>query len=126
MNSTSATASNASRNNDPRKTDRRPITRGTLGIVLLSVTAAVMSTLLLTDNSSAGPVGTQVMSDRGDFSVATARVQNGGDALYIMDKRRGLLAVFTYDNASQTLRVRASEPVARAFGNLQNQPGRPR
>lgn len=84
-------------------------------IGILSLTATVIATALLVSPTNAGPVGTVVNSDR-DFSIATARVQNGGDALYIMDKRRGLMAVLTYDPNTQALRVRASEPVANAFG----------
>lgn len=96
--------------------------RKTYAIGILSLCATVMATALLVTPTSAGPAGVAVNSERGDFSVVTARVQSGGDAIYIMDKRRGVMAVLTYDPNSQGLRVRASERVENAFGTTTGVP----
>jgi hypothetical protein len=70
--------------------------------------------LLLTPSlAPAGPVGT-VVRDR-DYTMVTAASQTGGDALYVIDNRRGLIAVLTYDNNSRSMSLRASAPVSDAF-----------
>jgi hypothetical protein len=88
--------------------------RKSYAIGLLSLSAVILTTALLVAPTNAVPVGT-VVRDR-DFTMMTASVQGGGDALYILDNRRGMMAVFTYDNASQSLRLRAAEPISNAFG----------
>lgn len=85
-------------------------------IGILSLTATVMATALLVTPTNAGPVGTVVNTDRGDYSIATARIQTGGDALYIMNNRRGLMAVMMYDNTAKEMRTKAVAPVSEAFG----------
>ena len=50
-----------------------------------------------------------------DYSVVTGRVQQGGEALYIVDNRTGLMAVFTYDNNRKNVQPRAVRAVADAF-----------
>lgn len=92
--------------------------RKTYAIGILSLMATVMATALLVTPTSAGPVGS-VVRDR-DYTMVTASVQTGGDALYIMDNRRGLVAVLTYDNATRGMRLRAAEPIRNA---LAVQPG---
>jgi hypothetical protein len=47
--------------------------------------------------------------------VVTAKIQTGGDGLYIMDNRTGQIAIFTYDAGSRTVRARAVRNVADAF-----------
>jgi hypothetical protein len=89
-------------------------TKYTIG--MLTLTATVMATALLVTPTNAGPVGTVVNTDRGDYSVATARIQTGGDALYIMNNRRGLMAVMVYDNTAKEMRTKAVAPVSDAFG----------
>lgn len=90
----------------------------TFTIGLLSLTATVMATALLVTPSAAIPAGV-VVRER-DYTLMTAAAGGGGDALYVVDNRRGLVAVLTYDNAARGLRLRASAPVARAFpgGNV--------
>jgi hypothetical protein len=60
------------------------------------------------------PAGAQVAVKERDYQVVTARVQTGGDALYILDNRTGQVAVFTYDPASRTVRARTVRNVADA------------
>ncbi|MCC7349484.1 MAG: hypothetical protein IT446_02850 [Phycisphaerales bacterium] len=50
-----------------------------------------------------------------DYQVVTARVQAGGDGVYILDNRTGMLGVFTYDPASRRLTGRAAQPIMNAF-----------
>ena len=58
-----------------------------------------------------------------DYQIVTARVQQGGDGLYILDNRTGQLAVFTYDPAARAVRPRQVRPIADAF-NIPPGPGR--
>ncbi|MEO6435465.1 MAG: hypothetical protein ABIP55_06840, partial [Tepidisphaeraceae bacterium] len=55
-----------------------------------------------------------VVKDR-DYQVVTAKIQTGGDGLYILDNRTGQIAVFTYDTGARTVRARAVRNVADAF-----------
>jgi len=79
-------------------------------ICVLTLTAI----LLLIGNFVDVPAqASQVASNR-DYTVLTARVQNSGEGLYVVDNRSGLMAVFTYDNNAGGLRVRAVRAVADA------------
>jgi hypothetical protein len=82
-----------------------------LAISALSVTAVLMLVGMFVAPSANASM---VIKDR-DYQVITARVQNGGDGLYIVDNRTGLMAVFTYDPALRTVRPRAVRAVAEAF-----------
>src|SRR5690349_10169227 len=50
-----------------------------------------------------------------EYQVLTARVAQGGDGIYLVDNRTGLMAVFTYDPASRSLKPQAVKPVTDAF-----------
>ena len=50
-----------------------------------------------------------------DYQMVTARVQNGGDGIYVVDNREGNIAVFIYDAQTRALRARAVRPVADVF-----------
>lgn len=93
--------------------DRKTYTIGILGLM-----ATVMGTALLVTPSKAPaiPVGT-VSRDR-DFTLMVANVQTGGDAVYVVDSRRGMVAVFTYDNNARSLALRAAAPVSDAFAGM--------
>jgi hypothetical protein len=47
--------------------------------------------------------------------LITSPNQAGGDTLYVVDNRTGLMAVFTFDNRTRTLRPRQMRAVADAF-----------
>ena len=84
----------------------------TFGIGILSLTALV----LIVANCLVPPKATAEVSISGQgFSVVTARVQNGGDGVYILDNRTGRFAVFTWDNNSRRLEPRVVRPLADAF-----------
>lgn len=50
-----------------------------------------------------------------DYQAVTARMATGGEGLYILDNRTGLLAVFTYDTWKHTLVPSAIQPAANCF-----------
>ena len=80
----------------------------------LSVTAALMFVAcLFIDKPARAEVVTK--DERGDYFVITNAGTGGSDVLYIADGRRGLMAVFQYDNASRSLQVRAIRPLTAAF-----------
>jgi hypothetical protein len=45
----------------------------------------------------------------------TAAIQSGGEGLYIVDNRTGLIAIFTYDPNARAVVPRAARPVTDAF-----------
>jgi hypothetical protein len=53
----------------------------------------------------------QVVSAR-DYQLVTARVTGGGEGLYILDNRTGILAVLTYDMNTRALTPRAIQPIS--------------
>ena len=84
----------------------------TYGIGILSLTALV----LIVANCLVPPKASAELSITGSgYSVATARVQNGADGVYILDNRTGNLAVFTYDPGSRRLEPRTVRAMADAF-----------
>ena len=84
----------------------------TFGIGILSLTALV----LIVANCLVPPKASAELSISGQgYSVVTAKVQNGGDGVYILDNRTGRFAVFTYDNNSRRLEPRTVRPLADAF-----------
>ena len=87
--------------------DRKSFTIGVLAIIAVILTAA---NLMPVQTSYAG----ETIKDR-DYQVATARVQQGGEGLYILDNRTGKVAVFTWDVAARAVRVRAMIQVTDAF-----------
>jgi hypothetical protein len=85
----------------------------TYTIGILSLTAVV----LLVANFLAPPraEATQGFVNPGrDYQVVTAPEQSGGDALYVLNNRTGMLAVFTYDAATRRMVPRVVTPVANA------------
>jgi hypothetical protein len=52
-----------------------------------------------------------------DYQAVTGRIEGGGEGLYVLDNRTGLLAVFTYDANTRSMLPRAVRPVADAFGS---------
>jgi hypothetical protein len=86
--------------------------RQNLGIGILSLTAALLIAAHGFAPSSAD--ANVAVKDR-DYQVVTAKIQTGGDGLYIMDNRTGQIAIFTYDAASRSVRARAVRNVGDAF-----------
>ena len=86
--------------------------RQNFGIGILSLTALA---LVAAHWFVPAPASAQVAIKERDYQVVTARIQTGGDGLYILDNRTGQVAVFTYDPASRGVRARKVRNVADAF-----------
>ena len=81
----------------------------------LSVTAAIMFAMCMyIDRPARAEVVTK--DDRGDYFIVTNAGQGGSDVLYIADGRRGMMAVFVWDNASRSLQARGLTPLTAAWG----------
>lgn len=50
-----------------------------------------------------------------DYTLVTSPIAQGGEALYVIDNRTGLLAVLTWDVSARTIRLRDLKPVTDAF-----------
>ncbi len=86
--------------------------RKTLGIGILSLTAVV---LLLANLMPRTPVAASTAVAGRDYQAVTARSQQGGETLYIVDNKTGLMGVFVYDTVSKGVVARDVQPVAKCF-----------
>ena len=86
--------------------------RQNLGIGILTLTAVM---LVAAHWFVPAPATAQVAIKERDYQVVTARLATGGDGLYILDNRTGLVAVFTYDPSSRSVRARTVKAVGDAF-----------
>lgn len=84
----------------------------TYSIGILSLTAVV---LLVANLMVPTAADAQITVKDAGYSVATARVQTGGDALYVVDNGSGLMAVFTFDLGDRSLKPRAVRDISDAF-----------
>ena len=82
------------------------------GIGVLSLMAAVLFVANFIPLNTATAADT--IKDR-DFTVVTSPTVQGGEALYVVDNRTGMIAVFTWDTSARNIRLRAVRPVADAF-----------
>ena len=55
-----------------------------------------------------------VVGDR-DYQVVTARLEGGGDGVYVLETRTGKLAILTYDTNSRALLPRVVRPISDVF-----------
>jgi len=83
----------------------------TFGIGVLSITGLLLFVACLLPAKPAEAAF--AVKDR-DYQIIVSQGQ-GSDALYVVDNRTGLMAVFTYDNRGRVLRPRQVRPVADAF-----------
>jgi hypothetical protein len=87
------------------------IEKKTLAILALSVLAL----LLTLANFSPPPAKAEdVIKDR-DYQLITTRAAAGGEALYIMDNRTGLIGVFMYDSNTRRILMRTATSVPNIF-----------
>jgi hypothetical protein len=81
-------------------------------ICILTVSAVA----LMIANFVSPPAANATMAvNSRDYQAVTASVQGGGEGLYIIDNRTGLMAIFTYDPNTRTMIPRAARPVTDAF-----------
>ena len=88
--------------------DRKSFTVG-----ILSITALILVIANLVPMPQPA-FGGEAIKDR-DYQVVTARVQTGGEGLYIMDNKTGQVAVFTWDTGARQVRVRGVRNITEAF-----------
>jgi hypothetical protein len=88
----------------------------TFGIGILSLTALILFIAqFIPVRSNSAAFGSETISGR-DYQLVTARIAQGGEALYVVDNKSGLGAVFSWDPNSRSVALRAVRPVADAFG----------
>ncbi len=81
-------------------------------IVMLSVSAVILAVL---NYFVSTPANADVVIKDRDYQIATASSQTGGDVVYVIDNRTGMLGVFAYDSNNRQLAPRVQRPVADAF-----------
>ena len=87
--------------------------RKLFGIGVLAVIAVLLFIAQFVPVRTAQAAG-DAIKDR-DYTLVTSHVTQGGDGLYITENRTGMMAVFTWDPASRTVKVRAVRPITDAF-----------
>ena len=86
----------------------------TLGaIVLLAVHATQPNALLPTADA-------RLTVDNRDYAMATAEAVNGGEVLYVLEKRTGQLALVVWNNVTRQPVAVDVKPVGQAFGGAPN------
>jgi hypothetical protein len=85
--------------------------RKLIAICVLTVSAVA----LMLANFAAPPAKADTAVNSHDYQAVTARLAGGGEGLYLVDNRTGLMAIMTYDPNSRTVVPRAARPVSDAF-----------
>jgi hypothetical protein len=91
-----------------------------LGVLTLSAVILLVANIL----APRGAVAMTTIYDKETYQMQTARISNGGEALYVTDNRTGIMGVFVYDPNRRTIIARTVKPVMDAFGTPGPQPGR--
>ncbi len=86
--------------------------RETLWIVLLTVSAALL--MAFYSGLQRPAVAANTIKER-DYQLVTARLGDGGEALYVTDARTGVCAVFSFDPATRSVVLRQAAPIGSAF-----------
>ena len=84
-----------------------------LAIGVLTLTAAILLAAI-TMFEPRPAQASDAVKDR-DYQMVTARLNVGGDGLYIVEQRTGLMAVFTWDPNQRMMVPRHVRQVADAF-----------
>jgi hypothetical protein len=90
------------------------MSKETFGIGILSLTALV---LLMASYFAPAPVIANDAVQNRDYQIATARLATGGDCLYVLDNRTGIVAVFVYDPTSRRMVPRVTRPISDVFAS---------
>ena len=88
------------------------VDKKTLSIGILTLTAAALALANLA--APQGASGGYTVQGK-DYQVVTARMGQGGDGLYVFDGGSDLMAIFTYDPTTRSLKPRNVRSVADAF-----------
>ena len=84
----------------------------TFGIGVLSITAAL---LLVACLMPAKPAEAAFAVKDRDYQIITTPSVGGGDTVFVVDNRTGMMAVFAFDNRARVLRPKQVRAVADAF-----------
>ena len=82
-------------------------------ILICVLTVSAMALMIANFVTPAAKADTSVNSH--DYQAVTAAVQGGGEGLYILDNRTGLIVILTYDPNTRSLIPRTARPVVDAF-----------
>jgi hypothetical protein len=82
---------------------------------LLAICILTISAVALMIANFVTPTAADTAVNSHDYQMVTAHLQGGGDALYMVDNRTGLLAIFTYDPGSRSIQPRTLRPVSDIF-----------
>ena len=82
-------------------------------IAICVLTVSAMGMMIC--NFVTPPARAEAVANTRDYQAVTAEIQGGGEGLYIVDNRTGLMAIMTYDPNSRTVIARAARPVVDAF-----------
>jgi hypothetical protein len=82
-------------------------------ILICVLTVSAVALMIANFVTPAARADTAVNSH--DYQAVTARISSGGEGLYIVDNRTGLILVLTYDPNTRTLIPRAARPVSDVF-----------
>jgi hypothetical protein len=85
--------------------------RKLIAICVLTVSAVA----LMICNFVTPPARAEAVANSSGYQAVTAEIQGGGEGLYIVDNRTGLMAIMTYDVNSRQVMARAARPVVDAF-----------
>ena len=102
--------------NNPSSNTARPLDARTFWIGVM----CVIFTLLLVAHavrpgSLMSEANAQEAVDTRDYTAVTAAQDDGSEALYVLDKRSGALALLLWDPQAQRPRTVAVQPVQNAF-----------
>jgi hypothetical protein len=89
------------------------INKQIVSIVTLCVSAGLLLAYVASPPARGGDL---VIKDR-DYQIVTGHAINGGDDLYILDNRTGLMAVFVFDPNRHGVFPRAFTSVVDLFAN---------
>jgi hypothetical protein len=78
---------------------------------------AIIAALLILANVIVQPPQAQAaeVASMRDWSMITARFQQGGEILYVVDNRSGLMAVFQWDNVRKGMVLKDAGHISDAF-----------
>ncbi len=94
-----------------------PLDRKTFWIGVMAVIFAVLAGLhAVRPTAFANTAVAAEAVDGRDYQLVTAVQPDGNEALYVLDKRTGMLAVMMWDNSQRRPIPLDIEPVQRAFG----------
>ena len=82
-----------------------------IAICVLTISAVA---LMIANFAAPAAKADEAVNNR-DYQAVTARVQGGGEGVYILDNRTGLVAIFTYDATQRVMKPRDVRAISDSF-----------